>query len=96
MKQISEAAMASTVKILAHAGVPNREIMKISGNKCEASLDFYNADSSDKQKRSYSWDVLSSPQHTCKLNAVEQIKEFCYGSENYHNVLFCDISLSVI
>ncbi|KAJ8316763.1 hypothetical protein KUTeg_005709 [Tegillarca granosa] len=65
MKQISEAAKlskvytnhsvrASTVKILAHAGVPNREIMKITGHKCEASLDSYNADSSDKQKRSYS------------------------------------------
>ncbi|KAJ8305693.1 hypothetical protein KUTeg_016238 [Tegillarca granosa] len=41
---------ASTVTVLAQANVPNREIMKITGHKCEASLNSYNADSSEKQK----------------------------------------------
>ncbi|CAC5385400.1 KCTD1_15 [Mytilus coruscus] len=45
---------ATTINILAHAGIADREIMKITGHKCETSLSSYHADSSDKQKRKYS------------------------------------------
>lgn len=45
---------ATTISVLVHADVANREIMKSTGHKCDASLDSYNADSSNKQKRKYS------------------------------------------
>ena len=41
---------ATTVDLLAHSGVPDREIMHITGHKCGASLSSYNADSSNNQK----------------------------------------------
>jgi hypothetical protein len=40
--------------LLTHSGVPDREIMHITGHKCEASLSSYNAESSENQKRRYS------------------------------------------
>ena len=45
---------ATTITLLAHAGVETREIMKISGHRNEASVRCYNADSSSHQKRTYS------------------------------------------
>ena len=45
---------ATTVNLLTHCGVPDKEIMRITGHKCEASLSFYNADLSDNQKKRYS------------------------------------------
>jgi len=45
---------ATTVNILAHAGISDRKIMKITGHKCEASLTSYHADSSNQQKIKYS------------------------------------------
>ncbi|XP_063405987.1 uncharacterized protein LOC134689951 [Mytilus trossulus] len=45
---------ATTINVLAHSGVSDREIMKITGHKCERSLNSYHSDSSDKQKRDYS------------------------------------------
>ena len=45
---------ATTVNLLTHSGVPDREIMHITGHKCEASLSSYNAESSENQKRRYS------------------------------------------
>ena len=45
---------ATTITLLAHAGVETREIMKISGHRNEASMRCYNADSSSLQKRTYS------------------------------------------
>ncbi len=45
---------ATTINMLAHSGVSDREIMKITGHKCEASLNSYHSDSSDRQKREYS------------------------------------------
>lgn len=44
---------ATTVNLLAHSGVPDREIMRIARHKCEASRSSYNADPSDNQKRRY-------------------------------------------
>ncbi|CAC5407169.1 KCTD1_15 [Mytilus coruscus] len=45
---------ATTINVLAHSGVSDREIMNITGHKCESSLNSYHSDSSDKQKRNYS------------------------------------------
>ena len=45
---------ATTVNLLTHCGVPDKEIMHITGHKCEANLSFYNADLSDNQKKRYS------------------------------------------
>ena len=45
---------ATTITVLVDSGVFDREIMKITGHKCEASLSSYHSDSSDKQKRKYS------------------------------------------
>ena len=42
---------ATTISWLAHAGIPSREIMRISGHRCEGSLTSYNTDSPDRQKR---------------------------------------------
>ena len=42
---------ATTITLLAHAGVETCEIMKVSGHRNEASVRSYNADSSDTQKR---------------------------------------------
>ena len=43
------------VDLLAHSGVPDREIIRTTGSKCEAiaSMNSYNADSSDNQ-----WEIL--------------------------------------
>ncbi|CAC5384088.1 unnamed protein product [Mytilus coruscus] len=84
MKQISTEAKlskiytnhcvrATTVTVLSHVGVSNREIMKITGHKCESSLDSYNADSSEAQKRKYSGILQGkSPRNqTATPNAVE-------------------------
>ncbi|XP_048236651.1 zinc finger MYM-type protein 3-like isoform X1 [Haliotis rufescens] len=45
---------ATTISLLSHAGVENREIMKITGHKNEQSLLMYNANLSSAQKRRYS------------------------------------------
>ena len=45
---------ATTDNLLTHCGVPDKEIMRITGHKCEASLSSYNADLSDNQKKRYS------------------------------------------
>ena len=45
---------ATTINVLAHAGVSDREIMRITGHKCEKSLNSYHSDSSSAQKRLYS------------------------------------------
>ena len=44
----------TTDNLLTHCGVPDKEIMHITGHKCEASLSSYNADLSDNQKKRYS------------------------------------------
>ncbi|CAC5417706.1 unnamed protein product [Mytilus coruscus] len=51
---VKEASTPLLLIFLAHAGIADREIMKITGHKCETSLSSYHADSSDKQKRKYS------------------------------------------
>ncbi|CAC5370116.1 unnamed protein product [Mytilus coruscus] len=45
---------ATTINILAHAGIAYRETMKITGHKCESSLSSNHEDSSDKQRRKHS------------------------------------------
>jgi hypothetical protein len=56
---LDKSVRATMVNLLTHCGVPDKEIIRITGHKCEASLSFYNADLSDNQKKRYSA-ILSS------------------------------------
>ena len=60
MKYTNHSIRATTITQLSKAGFQSREIMRVSGHRCESSLRHYNADNSEQQKRQIS-DALNKP-----------------------------------
>ncbi|CAC5396018.1 KCTD1_15 [Mytilus coruscus] len=54
---------ATTVTVLVQSGVPKTDIMKITGNKSQTSLEPYYQDSSEKPKRQYSAILLGNSEN---------------------------------
>lgn len=50
---------ATALNMVAHSGVPDVQIMRITGHKCEASLSSYNTDSSNNQEEMLCYFVRS-------------------------------------
>jgi len=86
---------ATTVTLLSHAGVTNRAITRITKHRNEKSLEYYETDSSDEQKRSYSDILLQENNDNPEAEAPTVSHTAPVSADNRPTQLQCDTAVSV-